>query len=207
MGQVARWTRPRLLRALFLVARTHSAALDVDFACNQKFCQDIPIYPLGTPKFIGLASKKSSLMSGQEGQARDEPIAGPIPLVTTYSLSSGSYSTQAHDDELQFAGQLPSRTVIPNEKISGKGRGATFAETLPTRTITKGGKANCLPTCLLGATMVTSILNTLLLSFIIKSIQLNDVSARKATRPICSPYDCPLIGQFHAYLHAVREIT
>lgn len=37
-------------------------------------------------------------------------------------------------------------------------------------------KTNCLLTCLLGATLFASIANTFLLSLVVKSIQLNDVS-------------------------------
>lgn len=58
-------------------------------------------------------------------------------------------------------------------------------------------RASCLSNCLLGAALFTSVLNTLLLSFVVKTIQFNDVSKHTHTH---------YTKDLHSYTRMCREM-
>lgn len=108
--------------------------------------------------------------------------ADSAPLWVTYSpRSSCQYQTRTQGDNVMIDGQpqpQPSsksmqlvthsgQTTEPRESVS-----ETFFESLAS----KSAISNRLLAYLLGATLFASFLNTFLLSFVVKSLQLNNVS-------------------------------
>lgn len=94
------------------------------------------------------------------------------PMVaTSYLQIKNSYDESMTNNNSDLAKVTLSRTTRGDEQR----RTSTLSETL-LGSLVRGSKANCLLTSLLCITLVASCFNTLLLSFVIRSIQLNNVS-------------------------------
>lgn len=113
------------------------------------------------------------------------------PTITaSYSLANNSYQTQIVPNDTSIKETISNNIVPPSNSTNNDRQSERIGEALLTSLGVNqllntllgdhrnlgATKANCLSTFLLGATLVISVLNTLLLSFVVKSIQLNDVS-------------------------------
>lgn len=113
------------------------------------------------------------------------------PIITaSYSLANNSYQTQIIPTDTSIKESISNNIIPPSNLTNNDRQSERIGEALLTSLGVNqllstllgdhhnlgATKANCLSTFLLGATLVISVLNTLLLSFVVKSIQLNDVS-------------------------------
>lgn len=92
----------------------------------------------------------------------------------SYSPSTNSYATHIASTCTQFANQRVSFAPAAADECDAANKSPSNKEPL-----CRLGDSSRSPlaACLLGAALFSSALNTLLLSFVVKSIQLNDVSS------------------------------
>lgn len=132
-----------------------------------------------------------------------EPESASKPLVTTFSPLNNSYQSRTGNDvavERASSNNIANSTNNAKQQTDKRKLGREGGAMLGGRrllqsllgSLNAAGKTNCLPNCLLAASLVASVLNTLLLSFVVKSIQLNDVSKQRYRRKAFSihPPDC-----------------
>lgn len=98
-------------------------------------------------------------------------------VTVTYLEANNSYRTttaEAHERSKQTNSNHQPSNENPQIATPNRRSKAVFFGQLITNRLSS--QIDCLSGCLLGAALIASIINTFLLSFVIKSIQLNNVS-------------------------------
>lgn len=131
---------------------------------------------------LSVWSQSKTLRLNEATSTKSNRILPPLPrmssdLLTTFSPHDGSCNTQTIEPVIAAAA-AGAASSINSRPASSTPRGR-HEPTCLLDALIGSCKSNCLLTYILGATLVASIFNTILLSFVIKSLQLNDVSTRK----------------------------
>lgn len=131
---------------------------------------------------LSVWSQSKTLRLNEATSTKSNKILPPLPrmssdLLTTFSPHDGSCNTQTIEPVIAAAA-AGAASSINSRPASSTPRGR-HEPTCLLDALIGSCKSNCLLTYILGATLVASIFNTILLSFVIKSLQLNDVSTRK----------------------------
>lgn len=98
------------------------------------------------------------------------------------NITSGITIT-TRNNHLEQRQQVESRKENQTKSNSNIGGRSIWRESCFANSLIHFYNANCLLSCLLGAALFASVANTFLLSLVVKSIQLNDVSSNKRKPP------------------------